>query len=41
MQPVVVVLEEVAGSPKYQDLLSVEDVARRSSTSSKVNGRDM
>ena len=34
------VLEEEADLPKYQDLLSAEDVAKRNSTFSRVNGTD-
>ena len=33
-------LVEEADLPKYQDLLSVEDVAKRNSTFSRVNGTD-
>ena len=41
LQLVVVVLGEGVDLLRYQDHLSVEDVAKRSSTSSQVNGRDM
>ena len=41
VQQVVEVLEEEADLPKYQDLLSVVDVAKRNSTFSRVNGTDM
>ena len=37
----VAVLEEGADLPKYQDQLSVEDVAKKNSTFSRVNGKDM
>ena len=41
VEPVVVVLGEGADSPKYRDILSVEDVARKNLTFSTVNGKDM
>ena len=34
------VLKKVVDLPKYQDLLSVVDVAKRNSTFSRVNGTD-
>ena len=40
VQQVVDVLKEGVDLPKYQDLLSVENVAKRNSTFSRVNGTD-
>ena len=40
VQQVVEVLEEGVDLSKYQNLLLVEDVAKRNSTFSKVNGTD-
>ena len=40
VQQVVEVLGEKANLPKYQDQQSVEDVAKRNSTFSRVNGTD-